>query len=84
MLEGLGLTDYHLDNLIDRIVRPIIMEVRYKQYERDYSRMADSYSRHASTTTWDSMYGYLDGGVRTTGDTMRYDERNCLFDKQRK
>lgn len=30
MLEGLGLTDYHLDNLIDRTIRPIIMEVKYK------------------------------------------------------
>ena len=30
MLEGLGLTDYRLDNLIDRTIRPIIMEVKYK------------------------------------------------------
>ena len=30
MLEGLGITDYHLDNIIDKTIRPIIMEVRYK------------------------------------------------------
>ena len=28
MLEGLGITDYHLDNIIDKGVRPIIMNVK--------------------------------------------------------
>lgn len=33
MLEGLGITDYHLDNIIDRKIRPIIMNSEYVERE---------------------------------------------------